>query len=429
VATDVTERQRAEQELIRRAAQDELTGLPNEREVARRISAVLDHDAVSAVRADVRNFDQVNETIGYQAGDQLLRRLGERLAADLDGAIVIGRTGGDEFAVAARGSDAFGVAARVRKSLEAAVGPDSSDEMAVDVRCGVAWMPAGGDAQQLLRRADAAVQLARKGTEAIVAWDETAVARRRGQLALARDLRRALDAREFSVVYQPIIDAASGNLHRVEALARWTSPGFADIGPDVFVPLAERLGRISQLTAHVLDVALGEIALRHGVPVSVNVSALDVMHGDLPRLVSQTLSAHGLSPESLTLELTETAALEATTEGLDELVRAGVQIAVDDFGRGWSSLELLKRLPARYLKLDRSYVAHVNSDRSDAAIVRAAVTLAHAFEMRVIAEGVETSEVLQAVRDLGCDLAQGYHIARPLGPSELADWLAQRRDL
>jgi EAL domain-containing protein (putative c-di-GMP-specific phosphodiesterase class I) len=339
----------------------------------------------------------------------------------------VGRAGGDEFAVAATGEDPTGLAARVRASLEAFVADGTDDAMAVDVRCGVASMPAGGDADALLRHADAALQVARRSTESVVAWDAKAAEGRRPRLAVAQQLRRALDGRAFTLVYQPIVDTASGAVDCVEALARWPEGGDLRVGPDVFVPLAERLGRIGQLTAHVLDVALREAGLEHGVAVSVNISPLDVMHGDLPQLVAGRLAAYGLEPSCLMLELTEHAALEAGLAGLEQLAALGVSLSVDDFGRGWSSLETLKRLPASDLKLDRSYVERASEDATDEAIVRAAVGVGHALGMKVVAEGIENAEVLDAVRRFGCDLAQGYHIARPMDAAALGEWLAQHR--
>lgn len=194
----------------------------------------------------------------------------------------------------------------------------------------------------------------------------------------------------------------------------------------MFVPLVEGIGRIGQLTSHVLDRALSEVAAVLEVAVCVNVSPLDIVHGELPALVAEHLATHGVAPESLVLELTESAALEAGVAALERLAGLGITVAVDDFGRGWSSLELLKRLPARRLKLDRSYVARAGRDPSEEAIIAAAATLGHAFGMEVVAEGVETAAVLETVERLGCDLVQGFVVARPIAAAELKRWLAQR---
>lgn len=427
IGTDVTDRCTAQSELFRRATEDELTGLPNKAEIVRRIAAALEDEPISVVVADVRNFDHVNEAVGYEAADDLLRLLGSRLANDIDDAIVVGRVGGDEFAVAARTQSLRQLGQRVRESLEAFMSGGAASTLSVDVRCGLASSSAGGDAQMLLRQADSALQIARRGSEAMVEWDADVAAQHRPQMAVAQQLRRALEDRTFTLVYQPVIDLRTGAVRRVEALARWPKAIEPVVTPDVFVPLAERLGRIVQLTTHVLDLALAEIAAGLDVPVSVNISPHDVINGDLPQLVLERLDAYNLDPGVLMLELTEHAALEAKTDVLRTIADAGVAISVDDFGRGWSSLETLKLLPARDLKLDRSYVERVSEDHTDAALVRAAVEVGHALGMEVVAEGIEDQVVLEAVRGLGCDLAQGYHLARPMDAGALRGWLARHR--
>lgn len=426
VGTDVTERTLAERELVRRATEDDLTGLPNHAECVRLIAETLASDDVCVVVADIRSFDFVNDAIGYEAGDELLRKLGSRLAADLADAIVVARTGGDEFTVAVTGSDAAALVSRARESLEEFVGAGTEDAIAVDVRCGLAAMPKGGDAGMLFRQADSALQVARRGTRSVVVWDAREAELRRPQHAVTQRLRHALGERAITLVYQPIVDIRSGEVRRVEALSRWPAGTEPYVTPDVFVPLAERLGRIGQLTEHVMDVALRDVAARYGLPVSVNISPLDVMHGDLPELVLKRLAAYSLEPTALMLELTEHAALEAADSGLDDLAGLGVPLSIDDFGRGWSSLEMLKRIPALDLKLDRSYVSRAPESPTDEAIVRAAVTVGHALGMQVVAEGIEDETVLEAVREFGCDLAQGYHIARPMDADALGAWLQSR---
>jgi diguanylate cyclase (GGDEF)-like protein len=428
ICTDVTDRCAAQGELRRRATEDELTGLPNKAEIVRRMAAALEDEQICVVVADVRNFDHVNEAVGYEAADDLLRLLGSRLAEDIDDAIVVGRVGGDEFAVATSAAQGLRqLGQRVRESLEAFMAGGAASTLSVDVRCGLASSAAGADAQMLLRQADSALQIARRGSEAIVEWDAAVAAQHRPQMAVAQQLRRALEEHSFTLVYQPVIDLRTGVVRRVEALARWPKALEPVVAPDVFVPLAERLGRIVQLTTHVLDLALAEVAAVLDVPVSVNISPHDLINGDLPRLVLERLATYNLDPSVLMLELTEHAALEAKTDVLRTIADAGVAISIDDFGRGWSSLETLKLLPARDLKLDRSYVERVSQDHTDAALVRAAVEVGHALGMEVVAEGVEDQVVLESVRGLGCDLAQGYHLARPMDASALRDWLAQHR--
>ncbi len=421
-------RSAARAELARRASEDELTGLPNQPEAIRRMASVLLEMPLTVALLDIRNFDQVNEAIGYDDADDLLRVLGGRLSAELSDAVVVGRVGGDEFVVAVPGDgDPAGVAERVRAGMEALIVDGELADIGVEIRCGVVSMAAGGDAQRLLRFADSALQLARRGPGWMAVWNEEVAAHRRQQAELTAELRLALAAGALDVAYQPILDLRTGAVASVEALARWTRTSGESVSPALFVPLAESLGRVSQITEFVLERALSDVAAGLGVAVSINVSALEVTQHHLPELIVQRLEHYNVHPLALTLELTESAPLETNGMGcLDELAAVGVGVAVDDFGRGWSSMEVLKRLPATRLKLDRSYVTQATKDSTNEAIVQASVSLGHALGMEIVAEGVEDDAVMQAVARLGCDHVQGYHVARPMSVDDLARWLAQR---
>jgi diguanylate cyclase (GGDEF)-like protein len=427
-AGTLVERSAARAELARRASQDELTGLPNEAESVRRIALALAQMPVTVALVDIRNFDQVNEAIGYDYADDLLRALGLRLAAELGDAIVVGRVGGDEFVVvAADDGDPALLGERVRTSMEAFIIDGALADIAVEIRCGVASAAAGGDAQRLLRHAGSALQLARRGEGWLAVWNEQVATRRREQAELTAELRVALAARALDVAYQPILDLRTGAVTSVEALARWTRANGESVSPALFVGLAESLGRVSQITEIVLDRALSDVAARLGIAVSVNVSALEITQHRLPELIVDRLKHYEVDPLALTLELTESASLETTGTGcLDALAAVGVGVAVDDFGRGWSSMEVLKQLPASRLKLDRSYVTQATDDPTNEAIVRASVSLGHALGMEIVAEGVEDAAVMEAVARLGCDHVQGYHVARPMSVDDLANWLEQR---
>ena len=277
IATDVTERVAAEAELEWRATHDGLTGLPNPAEVVRRTREALERGSLVAVVGDVRSFDDVNETLGHNAADILLQALGQRLAVGIEGAVVVGRTGGDEFTVVAPGAtldDARTLAAAVRENTEADV-VVGDRTLAVEVRCGVACAAPGDDAAKFLRRADSALQMARRGRGMIVAHDAAMAQRRRDQVDLAADLRRALDRDQLEVHFQPIVDLGDHHVLRAEALIRWRHPERGDVPPSDFVELAERSGLIHRLTATVLDLALERCAGGLGLGVSVNVSAID----------------------------------------------------------------------------------------------------------------------------------------------------------
>ncbi len=248
----------------------------------------------------------------------------------------------------------------------------------------------------------------------------------RRQVLLSAELAGALAERSVDVEYQPIVDLTNDRLHGVEALVRFTSRTDGPVPACDLVELAQRSGRMRQLTEHVLDTALANVAVI-GVSVSVNISPASLRGGgELREAVDRLLGAYDLPASILCLELTETAALEADTEAIAELTELrsrGVMVAVDDFGQGWSSLELLKRLPADFLKLDRAFIAAVTRDARDEAIVRAAVHIAGVLGMHVVAEGIEDEATLTAVRSLGCGLAQGFHLGRPMPLGDLARWV------
>jgi len=431
VATDVTDRAAAEYELARRAAYDDLTELPNGSEALRRAREALRTDALVAAMADVRAFDHVNETFGYETGDLLLRTLAERLRADLSDVHVVARSGGDEFLVLAvaeaDGDDGRALGERLAASLVAPVDVDGTT-IYVGCSCGVASEPAGGDAQALTRHADVALQLSRRHDGRLTVHDAEIAGELRHQLLLSAELVTALANEGIDVAYQPIVEIEGGALHSVEALVRWTSPTFGPVPASDAVVLAERSGRMPQLTAYMLDRALRDAAAL-GVSVCVNVSPAEVPGAELRDVVTQRLERHGVAPAALCLELTETAALEGNLAGeheLEALRTLGVTIAVDDFGQGWSSLELLKRLPADILKLDRAFISGLTSDDRDKTIVRAAVQIAHTLDLTVVAEGIEDAATLQATRALGCRLAQGFHIAKPMSIEALRAWIAER---
>jgi EAL domain-containing protein (putative c-di-GMP-specific phosphodiesterase class I) len=302
--------------------------------------------------------------------------------------------------------------------------------LAVEVRCGVAYAEPGDDAEALLRRADSALQSARRGQGMVVAHDAAMADRRRAQVELAADLRRALDDDLLEVHFQPIVDLADRAVQRAEALVRWHHPERGDVPPTEFVGIAERSGLIHRLTATVLDLALERCAGRLGLGVNVNVSALDATSDLLIAQTEAALGRHGIAPEMLCLEITESARLEeepATIERLRRLTAMGVKVAIDDFGTGWSSFTLLERLPAAQLKLDRAFVGRMCADGRSAAIVRSAVTLAQALGLEIVAEGIEDQATREALTALGCRYGQGFLFAPAMPVDGLAGFVKNGR--
>jgi diguanylate cyclase (GGDEF)-like protein len=431
-----------------RANVDRLTGLPNRGRFQQILRWELD-DARSVnpgalLLIDLGRFGEVNETLGHRAGDELLKLVGERLRGAAGEDAKVARVGGDEFGVLATGvaaeDAALALAERVRHALAR---PFEIETFSFHLRprIGLALYPRDAeDGETLLRHGDVAMHLAKQGSSEVEVYsgDHDRAGRRR--LAVVSELRTAIATGELRVHLQPKADLQANRIVGVEALARWDSPRLGRVGPDEFIPLAERAGLIDALTDLVLDRALAGItALRRaGFPlhVAVNVSMQSLQDPNLPGRIAEHLARWDVDPADLHLEMTESAILEGDAESggegqtgravLDELRRLGVRVAVDDFGTGYSSLARLKHLPVDQLKIDRSFVQDMEHDVTDAAIIRASLELARTLGLVVVAEGVETLAAWNALRDLGCDQVQGFFISRPLSAEDLLAWLRTR---
>jgi diguanylate cyclase (GGDEF)-like protein len=422
---------RSYQRSLRQAAlHDPLTGLPNRALLADRLAQALraaarggDHVAVMII--DLDRFKEVNDTLGHHVGDLLLRQVADRLAATIRGADSIARLGGDEFAVllpvTSTPTDATAVADRVLAALHDSF---TLDGIIVDVEAsiGIAVSPEHGqDGGQLLRRADVAMYVAKELKTGRAVYDAAHDVHAPARLALLGDLRRALDAGDQIVLhYQPKMDLALGQLNGVEALARWHHPERGLVMPGDFIPAAENTALIQRLTHHVLDQALGQARawLDAGTPtpVAVNLSTRCLLDDAFPRDVLDLLDRHALPPALLHLEITESAIMADPDKALHVLRllhQAEIRLSIDDFGTGYSSMAYLKQLPVDEIKIDRSFVTHMTTDPNDATLVRSAIDLGHNLGLAVVAEGVEDQATLDHLRDLGCDLAQGYHLGRP----------------
>ena len=306
-------------------------------------------------------------------------------------------------------------------------------ELSIDAApaIGIALHPQhGADASALLQHAEVALFAALGHEDPVSFYEPATDPHRPARLALMGELRQALDGDQLSIAYQPRLDIAMDRIEGVEGLVRWDHPLHGPMGPDEFVPLAEKTGNIRHLTRWVL--ASGIAQLRQWMDegrelrLALNLSARDLDDADLPRRVAALLGAHGVPARRLVLEVTESAVMaepDAALKVLQRLAAQDIDIAIDDFGVGQSSLTYLRRLPVRELKIDKSFVARLGEDREDQAIVRAIVDLGHRLGFRVVAEGVENSTALDCLRDMGCDFAQGFFIARPLEAAALRDFL------
>jgi diguanylate cyclase (GGDEF)-like protein/PAS domain S-box-containing protein len=447
---DVTERQAFEASLAHQASRDALTGLLNRRRLLELLDADLQSSRGGVVESpgllflDLDDFKQVNDELGHQAGDALLVEVSRRLREAVREGDVVSRFGGDEFAVLCRGlhdeQDACDVARRV---LEAVTGPVVLGTTSVTVSGSLGVVVAGPshvEAEDVLRDADIAMYQAKSaGKDRWALFDEHARARARERVELAHDLRRAVELDRLEVHYQPVVRLVPAGdrpgLASVEALARWDHERHGPVPPSDFIELAEENGLVPQLGLQVLRRACAQMVawqteLGADAPrtVSVNVSALQLRHGDFSEAVAQVLHETGLPGSALCLELTETVVMhdeDAVAACFWRLHELGVRIAIDDFGTGYSSLAVLRRLPFDTLKIDRSVVPDFTNDAYD-PVVAAVVGLGHAMGLAVVAEGVETLAQAEGLRLLGCPLAQGYLYGRPMPPEQLARWARER---
>ncbi|SCG74192.1 diguanylate cyclase/phosphodiesterase [Micromonospora echinaurantiaca] len=419
------------------AVHDQLTGLVNRAAMLSKGDQALrqlahDHP-VALLLLDINQFKEVNDTLGHAAGDQLLRLTASRLGTLARSGDLLGRLGGDEFALLLTSVPVLGgrtapMAYALRQAREIAERLAAPTEvagvrMSVEVSVGVVVADAGtADLTELLRRADIAMYQAKEGGGNVAAYDSARDAASTDQLALLAELREALAADDQLVLaLQPAVDLASGAPTGVEALIRWRHPRRGWLGPHDFIRPVENSEQLGTFTRYVLDKALSVAAgwAREGleIPISVNLSARSLLDPRLPAEIADALRRHQVPPHRLVLEITETVVmseLEVIDEVLATLRSMGVQLAVDDFGTGFSSLTFLTRIAVDELKVDRSFVIRMADSPEAAAIVRTTVGLAHELGLRVVAEGVETAEQRIALAELGCTAAQGYHFFKPM---------------
>jgi diguanylate cyclase (GGDEF)-like protein len=420
-----------------RAHHDALTGLPNRSALAETLQEELnqaerERRPATVMLLDLDDFKSINDTLGHELADMVIERVARRLEQAVGPRSVLARIGGDEFAVLVHGdqAEAETVAERLRAALDQ---PLEVDTIALHIAgsIGIACFPRHGRrAAELMRRADVAMYCA-KGSDAGFATyteedDEYSIDR----LALAAQLRRGIERGELVVHYQPKVPLQGGPTVGLEALVRWNHPQLGCIGPDGFIPLAEQTGIIKPLTEWVLEASLEQCRRwrRDGlaVTVSVNVSTRSLLDRNLPAMIGALLARLDLHPSALQLEITESrivADLPRAQAALVALRATGVRIAIDDFGTGYSSLTQLQQLPVDEIKIDRSFVTRMETDRQDAVLVRSIVDLGRNLGLRVTAEGVETENVRDVLARLGCDYAQGFHVGRPVVGAECERYL------
>jgi len=415
------------------AHHDPLTGLPNRAFAERRLDELLQEaprDLVALIVLDVLNVREINASLGHHVGDEALREVARRLRQNVAPRDFVARLAANQFLIVARDCS-LDRAALLAEQLAGAVRSGfhlSSVSLELHVAAGVCCHPQHGDTpRELLRRAQIALEDAEEGRTRVAVYREGRDGEHRRRLALAADLRRAIERDEIALVYQPKVAVADRTVKSFEALVRWTHPELGAISPAEFVPIAERTGSSRRLTSWVLSAAIRQMAewRRAGLDleIAVNLSAPDILDPLLGEEIRASLDASGIEPSRLALEITESVVVRdapLAARHMQLLRIEGVRFAIDDYGTGYSSLSQLSRLPVDELKIDRSFMLHAHERRDDATIVRSTIELAHSMGLKVVAEGVEDPRGWNLLRRLGCDYAQGYLISRPLPAANVA---------
>jgi len=431
---------RQARQLAAQAMYDPLTGLANRSLLHDRLEHEIERSrrartSFGVVLMDLDRFKEVNDTLGHDVGDELLREVGRRLKETVRAQDTVARLGGDEYVVLVHGLTPDGVPAISNKLLAALDKPFHWQNQSIDIGAslGVSLYPSQcSDASGLLRCADIAMYVAKRSGKGYAVYAPEQAHTSRSDLSLKSELREAIQSDQLSLHYQPQIDHRSRCVIGVEALVRWNHPLRGFLAPDQFIPLAEDAGLIGPLTHWVLRTALKQLKTLHrqghALTMAVNLSARNLHDMELPASILALLAESGVAPKNLILEITESAVMANPSDGLTiltELDRMGVTLAIDDFGTGYSSLAYLKRLPVDELKIDKSFVTDMEENDNDAVIVRSTIDLAHNLGLKVTAEGVETQAAWDTLEILGCDCSQGYFMGRPMPADKLGAWLQE----
>jgi len=444
---DVTEARMASARLVYQATHDPLTGLPNRRLLLETLGTAMDRAdeearLLAVLFCDLDLFKVVNDSLGHDVGDQLLPAVAGRFSAMLSDHQTLARFGGDEFVVICDGlttaDDAELLAHRLVEALREPIAV-GEHRIKVATSIGVALRRLDHDRPDaLIRDADLAMYRAKEtGRNRVAVFDDSLRAKALRRMSLEQSLRQALERDELTLAYQPIVSLAEGRFHGAEALLRWDSPVHGVVSPAEFILIAEEIGLVIDLDEWVLDRACHQLAAwrsqhpHHPFTLSVNLSGRHLVRHDLVSRVRQALAVTQVDPATLTLEITETAVMadaETSIGVLDDLKRLGVRLAIDDFGTGYSSLSYLRRFPVDVLKIDRTFVDGLGQEIGDTEIVRLVVTLARTLGLATVAEGVETTTQLDELRALGCDLAQGFLLSRPITAEAMGAILARPED-
>ncbi len=428
---------KAEKNVKKLAYHDPLTGLPNRAQLKQQIRIIVNRAALEKQRfailfLDLDRFKMINDTMGHDAGDLLLKAVADRIRHCVRESDFIARLGGDEFTIVLENIASPEGASNVAEKICRSVGQPfvfMQQKMFVTTSIGISIFPDDGeDVSALIKHADSAMFRAKEKRNNFCFYEQGMESEIAKRLQLEQELRKAIDGDELILYYQPQVNLKTGELIGAEALVRWQHPDKGLIGPDIFIPLAEESGLINQLSDWVLENAAVQlkrwIQQRHKLTLAVNLSVKDLMAEELHTKLHDLIQRNSLPKNVLELEITESTLMdhpELMIVEINKIKKMGITIAVDDFGSGYSSLNYLKRLPVDVLKIDRSFISDIESDPSDSAIVAGIIGLAKSLKMKTVAEGVETEEQRSILENLGCDNYQGYLFSKPLPPELFAE--------
>jgi diguanylate cyclase (GGDEF)-like protein/PAS domain S-box-containing protein len=424
------------------ALHDALTELPNRVLFGDRIQQALltaerEGGRLAVLLMDLDRFKEINDTLGHAAGDHVLKVVARRLEDCLRASDTVARLGGDEFGLLLpKQTEPHEIVKLLEKISTAIEEPIELDglPLAIESSIGVAFYPDHGlRVEELVQRADVAMYTAKQESIRYAYYDQTSDDHDPQRLTIIGELRRAIEQRELVLYYQPKAALSDASVRSVEALVRWIHPERGLVPPDEFIPQAQETGLMKPLTLFVLDEALRQMRAWQDagreLTVSVNLATRNLLDVAFPDDVQAALERWGVEPARLELEITESTMLDdpfRTKLVLDKLFAMGIRLSIDDFGTGYSSLAYLRQLPVSEIKIDRSFVLNMDSNADDAVIVRSTIDLGRNLGLRVVAEGVETQEAWQQLEELGCELAQGYFLSRPVPADQLEDWLGAR---
>ncbi|MFA5577657.1 MAG: EAL domain-containing protein, partial [Tissierellaceae bacterium] len=445
MGTDITEQKNLVRRLNNLAYYDSLTGLPNrfmlKKEAEKLIvKAKAKNQKLAFLNIDIDNFKQINDTLGHTAGDKLLVHLSEKLLANEDIGC-LSKLGEDEYCVILDGLEGYrDIVDKTNKILDIIRQPWGMEnyEFSMSASIGISVLPSDGEGYDTLMRLSnmAMNEMKRRGKNGFFFYQTELGERVEYNTFIVNQIYRAIENGQLGLQYQPIIDIKTGKLYSVESLVRWNHPDRGYIPPMEFIPLIEETGQIFEVTSHILKMAVRQKRYwidqgYNDFKLGVNISTKSLIKCGIDREINGLLNEYNVDPSVFNVEITETAFMNNSAsciESLFNLESLGVTMALDDFGTGYSSLAQLKNLPIQYIKIDMEFIRNMKRDSEDEIMVRTIVDLAHNLGLKVVAEGVETREQLDILRDMACDFAQGYYISRPLNPEDFeGKFLANKR--